>query len=668
MKKIFSAVLLFMLFVLSSQAQYYKSDVFLSEKLLNSEPIPVVYNPIGTDLEFSDEVRMGVYSFDEFEWRRTSVSMTKGTDGTWTAEVVPGQNTAFIAVKFFQGDINQPDASDNNHDLGFATMLLDSDKKPVLGARLGMVTFLMPDLVGGGIVRYYDKSPAVPTAAQLAAWIAPETRALEALAGNSFLPFMKVQQLVKADAFDTYAVRMVHRWLKEKSLEERFLGVLYRYVATSLKDEELAARVESRIREDYPDGSESRKIAYDKVLKTGKDLSAVANSYTRFLQEFPIAEWRKKPDQQGFIYYSAFRGLGTALFESRQLDRFIALYKTMDFRTANEVTRWNIMRAYRFKTMGMDTLYTVSSAIMPQLIAVKADNSYRNDFMDQAAADSNLNKQLDDRLFIHLSLLNDLGKDEEAYAYFSQLSAKGKYANSELNEIIVGILERLQKEKELLSWLEMSVKNNAVTPGIFVTLKRLYQRSHDNSDVGYEDYLADLKSEEGKVALERYVSEHLTVNYPMPDFALESADGSLVKRSDLKDKIVVIDFWATWCRPCIMAFPGMQLLVDKYSKDKDVCVYMVGTMQHGDYKNKSVNFVKGEGYRFNLLHDANNPETGSQDYLFKQLVGVVFNDSSIPRKIVIKNGVIRYQSGGYSGSPSQLMDELSLVIEKLKSE
>jgi cystathionine beta-lyase family protein involved in aluminum resistance len=42
--------------------------------------------------------------------------------------------------------------------------------------------------------------------------------------------------------------------------------------------------------------------------------------------------------------------------------------------------------------------------------------------------------------------------------------------------------------------------------------------------------------------------------------------------------------------------------------------------------------------------------------------------SAIPQKAVIKNGQIRYRAEGYSGSPSQLMDEISTVIELLKEE
>ena len=50
----------------------------------------------------------------------------------------------------------------------------------------------------------------------------------------------------------------------------------------------------------------------------------------------------------------------------------------------------------------------------------------------------------------------------------------------------------------------------------------------------------------------------------VPDFELERMDGTTFKLSELTGKILVINFWASWCNPCVEEFPSMIKLVDRY--------------------------------------------------------------------------------------------------------
>ena len=59
-----------------------------------------------------------------------------------------------------------------------------------------------------------------------------------------------------------------------------------------------------------------------------------------------------------------------------------------------------------------------------------------------------------------------------------------------------------------------------------------------------------------------------------PDWSLKTADGREVSLKSLRGKIVLLDFWATWCAPCRMAMPGVQRLHEKY-KDKPVAIFGV---------------------------------------------------------------------------------------------
>jgi thiol-disulfide isomerase/thioredoxin len=62
--------------------------------------------------------------------------------------------------------------------------------------------------------------------------------------------------------------------------------------------------------------------------------------------------------------------------------------------------------------------------------------------------------------------------------------------------------------------------------------------------------------------------------YPIaPNFELEGSDGKIVRLSDFQGKVVILDFWATWCGPCKMEIPGY---IDLYKKYNDRGLEIIG--------------------------------------------------------------------------------------------
>lgn len=59
---------------------------------------------------------------------------------------------------------------------------------------------------------------------------------------------------------------------------------------------------------------------------------------------------------------------------------------------------------------------------------------------------------------------------------------------------------------------------------------------------------------------------------PAPDFALKTSDGGQVRLQDLRGKVVLLNFWATWCPPCKAEMPDLDALYRQYGAARNFIV------------------------------------------------------------------------------------------------
>jgi thiol-disulfide isomerase/thioredoxin len=82
----------------------------------------------------------------------------------------------------------------------------------------------------------------------------------------------------------------------------------------------------------------------------------------------------------------------------------------------------------------------------------------------------------------------------------------------------------------------------------------------------------------------------------------EDADGNKVYLSDFEGKVVIVDFWETWCGPCLQVFPAMDSLRTNYPDDFEV---LAVNLQESDDPQTVMDFAEAQGYDFNFLLDVN---------------------------------------------------------------
>lgn len=133
----------------------------------------------------------------------------------------------------------------------------------------------------------------------------------------------------------------------------------------------------------------------------------------------------------------------------------------------------------------------------------------------------------------------------------------------------------------------------------------------------------------------------------LPGFSLPKLDGQTLRSEDLKDNIVVLDFWATWCENCVGEIPAFNRLQEKYSSHG---VRVIGMAVQSGWATDIQKFAVQYKMRYPIL--VGNDDTVSD-------FGVI----SFPATYVIAPGWKLYKK--YSGSPQNKSADIERDIEAL---
>ena len=143
-------------------------------------------------------------------------------------------------------------------------------------------------------------------------------------------------------------------------------------------------------------------------------------------------------------------------------------------------------------------------------------------------------------------------------------------------------------------------------------------------------------------------TKHELSNNPAPSFSTESIDGKRISLDDLSGKVVLVDFWATWCEPCKKSFPKLEELRVKYGASGLEIV----AISEDDEETGIKEFGQTYGAKFPLVWDKDKSIAGK------------YKPPNMPSSFLVdKKGVVRHVHLGYhEGAEKELEQEVTSLL------
>lgn len=266
------------------------------------------------------------------------------------------------------------------------------------------------------------------------------------------------------------------------------------------------------------------------------------------------------------------------------------------------------------------------------------------------------NEQLQSTL-VYGELCYAEGLYDQAAAYLHAALAVSKYVDK-YKELY--ILSLIKSKTPTLN--EDTITNIFLLPGNRSELFKDEVKAWFVEKYGNDSRYVALETK-SQAAAEKLLSskiDQMAIDLPAPNFEIKDVDGHIISLESLKGKTVILDFWATWCQPCVASFPGMKKAVLYFKNDPNVVFMFIHTAEKKgtNVREQALALINEKQYPFSIYLDLKEPKTG------KSPVAEAFQVRGIPAKFVInKQGIIKFSTTGFV-SEDEAVAEIKMMVER----
>lgn len=246
-----------------------------------------------------------------------------------------------------------------------------------------------------------------------------------------------------------------------------------------------------------------------------------------------------------------------------------------------------------------------------------------------------------------------LGRYPEAQQAYREAYDLTEGADADINERLVQCYLKNGDYAEAVEIAKACIEKSKYNDKLLEYGKEAFMKKEGKAD-DFDQLVAAAKEKGAAKAKEKLMAER--VDKPAVNFSAKNLAGETVQLASLKGKVVVLDFWATWCGPCKAAFPFVQKVYEKYKSNSDVVILAVNTWENekGAEREKLVKkFMEDNKYTFPVVYDETQ-------------VVEKYKVEGIPTQFFIdRKGVIQFKTVGFEGPETE--QGMSMKIDLLLS-